>query len=395
MNTYSIRVTLTKESQRKLQPKAMANAVRELAGENGEGGMFNSRAQRVAGWTLIADTPTWTHKQDPETGNYVNEEHLLLQYSHAAHQHKPLDVTRLLAKLAKNCTNPKCGRMTLTHVDGALYAPPEDADMSEVYDAVGYANCTIPEDWDSYFEHLYGLDDHIERVRLALEEGMRSGWVHRFSAVLFGPPGCGKSDVADSIAKALGDDAVIRYSATETTGAGAISDIMGREVLPRVVVIEEAEKADPKALDWLLAILDIRGEVRKVTARENVQRDAKMFAIATVNDMDLFETLRAGALASRFTTEVAFERPSRETLAAILRRELQKTTGGNEAWIAPCLDFCESISLTDPRQVMSHCLCGRDKWLDGSYVRMLANTSRRRETVLANATRVSTEGTVQ
>lgn len=398
MNTYEVKITLTKGSQRALQPKAMSNATRGLAGIDGEGGMWNSRQKRVAGWTLVADEPTWTHEvhEPDENGNTItNREHLLLRYSHPTQEHKPVSLTKHLMDLASNARNPKCGRMELTHVDGQLYAPPADSvDLSDAYDVVGYANCVIPEDWDSHFTHLYGLEDHIERVRLALEEGIRSGWVHRFSAVLYGPPGCGKSDVAESIAQALGDDAVIRYSATETTGAGAVSDILSREVLPRVVVVEEAEKADPKALDWLLAILDIRGEVRKVTARENVQRDAKMFAIATVNDMELFQTLRAGALASRFTTEVAFKRPSRETLAAILRRELAKTTDGNEAWIDPCLDYCESIDLTDPRQVQAHCLCGRDRWLDGSYVKMLANTTHNAETVLAKATKVNVDGTV-
>jgi hypothetical protein len=389
MHTLTIKVTLAKDSQRRLQAKAMANATREVLE------MFNTRQQRTSGWELTAAEPTWTHTQDRDTGNYHNQEHLLLTYSHAAHQHRPLDVARLLAKLASNCQNNKCGRMTLTHVDGALYAPSEDVtDAAEMYDAVGYANCTIPEDWDSHFTHLYGLESHIERVRRALEEGDKSGWVNRFSAVLYGPPGCGKSDIASCVGDALGEDAVVRYSATETTGAGGIKDIVERDVLPRVIIIEEIEKADPKALDWLLAILDIRGEVRKVTARENVQRDAKLFAICTVNDMELFRSMRAGALASRFVTKVAFKRPSREVLAKILTRELTKV-GGNLAWIDPCLDFCESIDLTDPREVTAHCLCGRDEWMDGSYAKMVAETSEYTETVLANATRVSVEGEVQ
>lgn len=375
MHTHTVQITLSKTYQRKPQDKALRNGLQGVLE------MFNTRQQKVAGWELIPAETIWTHK-DLANGDMEWQEHLLLTYSHAAHEHRQQDVTRLLAKLASNCENPKCGRWTLTHVDGGVYAPPADADMSDVYDAVGYANCVIPDDWEEHFTHLYGLDDHIERVRLALEAGMKSGWQHRFNAVLHGAPACGKSDVALSIAEALGPDAVVKYDATATTGAGAISDIVNRDVLPRVIIIEEIEKADPKGLSFLLAILDLRGEIRKVTARENIERDCKMFAICTVNDMELFESLAAGALASRFTTEVAFERPTREVLVKILVRELDKV-GGDHKWIDPCLDFCESQDITDPRQIIAHCVSGADKWMDGSYQKMVAATSRKRETVLA------------
>lgn len=375
MHTKAVTITLTKPAQRKLQDKALRNGLSALLES------FNTRAQKVNGWELVPAVDIWT-TEEQESGDKLYHENLVLTYSHAVNEHKPLDLTRLLHKLAVRCPQPLMGRWTLTYVDGSLYSAPEDEEMADVYDAVGYANCTIPDDWDTHFEHLYGLEDHIERIRCAIEAGQISGWQHRFNVALIGPPACGKSDLAASVKRALGNDAVIEYDATATTGAGAISDIMSREVLPRVLIVEEIEKADPKALDWMLAVLDLRGEVRKVTARENIERDCKMFAICTVNDEELFNSMRAGALSSRFSTPIFFNRPPRDVLVRILVRELDKV-GGDHAWIEPCLDFCEAQDMSDPRTITAHCLCGREKWLDGSYAKMVANTSRQRETVLA------------
>lgn len=380
MHEHTVEITLTKPAQRKLQAKALTNGLTALLDS------FNTRAQKVSGWELVATHADPGHEwwtEELENGDKLYHECLTLRYSHATNPHKQLDVTRLLHKLAVRCPQPVMGRWTLDTVDGYAYeTPAEEEVQGDLYDAVGYANCVIPEDWDENFTHLYGLGNHIERIRCALEAGMVSGWQHRFNCALIGPPACGKSDIAASVKRALGDDAVIEYDATATTGAGAISDIMSRETLPRVLIVEEIEKADPKALDFLLAILDLRGEVRKVTARENIQRDAKLFAICTVNNRELFEEMRAGALASRFSNKIVFKRPTRETLVRILVREVDKVDG-NHAWIEPCVDFCERLDITDPRMVTAHCLCGRDKWLDGSYAKMLAETSENTETVLA------------
>jgi len=134
-------------------------------------------------------------------------------------------------------------------------------------------------------------------------------------------------------------------------------------------------------LAWLLAALDIRGEIRKVTARANIQRDTKVFCIATVNNVKLFNQLMSGALASRFTRPIYFKRPSRETLAKILKREIDKVNG-DEAWIEPALNYCETAinadgtaGITDPRQVIAICLAGRDALLNGKYQQMLNDTS--------------------
>jgi MoxR-like ATPase len=166
----------------------------------------------------------------------------------------------------------------------------------------------------------------------------------------------------------------MEYDATATTAAGAIKDLSEREILPRVIVVEEIEKADEKALSFLLALCDLRGEIRKTTARATIQRDTKVLVVATVNDVPLFEKMLAGALASRFANKIWFKRPSRETLSRILVREIRKING-DPAWVSPALDYCEERGVTDPRQVIALALCGRDMLVSGAYQKMLSETS--------------------
>jgi hypothetical protein len=181
--------------------------------------------------------------------------------------------------------------------------------------------------------------------------------------------------MAESLREALGADAVIKYDGTALTGPGAIKDLTDREILPRIAIIEEIEKvAKDDALDFLLGIMDTRGEIRKVTARTNVQRDAKMFVIATVNDWDKFTKMRSGALASRFNQPLGFNRPSREQLALILMREIERIQG-NDEWIQPTLDYCDEQGITDPRRVVGIMVVGKDKLLTGEHQRRLRATS--------------------
>src|SRR5262249_2584881 len=204
---------------------------------------------------------------------------------------------------------------------------------------------------------------------------IQSDFANRFHCALVGPPGCGKSDICRTIRKTLGEDAVWELDATATTAAGIQKELAEAEILPRIIVVEEIEKAPESALQPLLALCDQRGEIRKVTARTHIVRDTRVLIIATINDYDLFRKLQAGALASRFSNVVWFKRPSREMRALILEREVTKVNGDSR-WITPTLDHCEEHSINDPRQIISLCLCGQDLWLNGEYAEMLRSTAR-------------------
>jgi hypothetical protein len=364
-------VVLTKPAQRRLREKAMMGNLTALVAAT------NNKSLAVSGWTLEAreDQP-WTVVDNPPTDEtpYTYNLHVVVTYT-GSKTPDAYALKSIVNSLALKSHQPSFGSWEVTELDGDEYTRPEfDNDTPTTDDMIGYADVDMPEDFSSYFSHLFGLDAHVSRVRKAIDAAMISGYRNRFHAALVGPPGCGKSDICESLRNALGYDAVMKLDATATTAAGAIKELSEREILPRIIVIEEIEKAPEAAMSFLLGVLDQRSEIRKTTARGTIQRDTKLLAIATVNDVALFRKLQAGALASRFPNTIFFKRPSRETLSLILTREVAKVDG-DAKWINPTLDYAEDHGIDDPRRVISLCLCGADAWLDGTYAKELDATS--------------------
>lgn len=269
-------------------------------------------------------------------------------------------------------------RWRVAAIDDRAYVAKEIQQLAiDPSEAIGYAPFEIPSDdlWITAFDHLYGLEDYIQIIKSTLEAAEMSGWQKRVNIALVGPPACGKSDICKSLKRLLGEESVLEFDGTSTTAAGAQQMLAEREELPRVMLIEEIEKAPEASLQWLLSVLDLRGEVRKTTARGNILRDVHMVGICTVNNDELFERLASGALASRFSMPLYFNRPSRDILYKILNREVRQI-GGDIAWIEPTLTFAEEMDISDPRKIIAYCLTGREKLLDGSYQAMLRRVMR-------------------
>lgn len=339
----------------------------------------NNRGLAAKGWSMDTDASqdSWHGETTPddERYRYLYRATIVIENNSPKAPGK-YEFPAILRTLATKTQQPAYGSWTLATVDGEAYLPiADDEELSaSVNDAlIGYAEVVIPDEFEANFDHLYGLEPHIARVKAALLAGTSSNWRNRFHAALVGPPGCGKSDICGTLKSILGEDAVMEFDATATTAAGAIKELTERDVLPRVLIVEEIEKADEKALTFLLALMDLRGEIRKTTARATIQRDTKLFVIATVNNVALFEHIAAGALASRFSNKIGFRRPSRDTLAMILQREVAKVEG-DVRWIGPTLDYAEERGITDPRQIIALCLCGADMWLTGEYAKMMEAT---------------------
>jgi hypothetical protein len=268
------------------------------------------------------------------------------------------------------------GGWAVTLVDGKPYSAADAAEKNLSGD-VGYAPIIMPENFETHFSHLYGLDAQIARLKSALSLAISDGFRHRFHCALIGPPGCGKSDTCLSLMKAVGEDSVMQFDATSTTMAGAQKELAEREEMPRVMLIEEIEKVMQDASSaWLLSVLDLRGEIRKTTARSNILKDTRVFCVATVNDFETFKRLNFGALQSRFMHKIFYQRPSRELLERIIQREIQTIKGGRSEWCAPTLDYCEEAGISDPREVIAIALCGGDALLDGTYQEYLRKTSK-------------------
>jgi AAA domain (dynein-related subfamily) len=257
-------------------------------------------------------------------------------------------------------------------VNGEEWSAPSDPASGDgtATEVVAYSPVLLPGNSLEYFAHLYDRDAQIGIVMSALEAAIESDWRNRFHCVLYGPPACGKTELCAVIQTMLGDDAVWRIDCTATTQAGLTKQLDETEELPRIIIAEEIEKADPDALRVLLGLLDTRGEVRKVTARHNIRKECRVLMLATVNDIEKFEGLMAQALSSRFAHKVYCPRPGRELLEKILGRKVT-LINGNPKWIAPTLDYMEHVKSYDPRRAIALCLSGRDRWLDMTYWKML------------------------
>jgi hypothetical protein len=221
---------------------------------------------------------------------------------------------------------------------------------------------------------LYGVGAQIRTVLSNIKRAHDTDGRSRNHGVLYGHAGCGKTTTLLALEAMFGPGSVLRLDATSTTRAGIeklfFSDL---PVIPPLVFMEEAEKADPEALKVWLGALDDRGEIRKVNFRVNQLREVKVLFICTVNNKTLFDKMmgsdgsEAGALSSRCVSQIYFPRPSDVVLRQILLKEVHRN-GGEEAWINPCILMAQELGVTDPRIVRSY-LAGGERLLDGSYQR--------------------------
>lgn len=372
-------VRLTKPAIRSLQEDKVALQMEAIiAGA--------ATAQRTArGWRLTVQRNGSLYERAYEqassangyTGRYIY--HVALQAvcePQTARKGLEAEFLGIVSTVSKFAGTQAGGGWLVTLVDGKPYNEAEAVEARGLTSDIGYAPIEMPLDFESYFSHLYGLESQIAIVKAAMNRAIANNFTKRYHVALIGPPGCGKSDLSQSVKRAIGEDSVMEFDATSTTMAGAQKELAEREELPRVLIIEEIEKipADSNAA-WLLSVLDLRGEIRKTTARTNILKQTRVFCIATVNDYETFSKMNYGALPSRFMNKVFFQRPSRELLRRIVLREIESVQGRVE-WTDPTLDYAEQAHITDPREVIAIALCGGDDLLNGSYQRHLLATAK-------------------
>jgi MoxR-like ATPase len=228
---------------------------------------------------------------------------------------------------------------------------------------------TLPDNYASFFDHIYDREAQIREVLASIATARETDMEVRNHLLLYGPPGCGKTEICLSIWKMFGDLAVKRLDATATTKAGAEKLLLEMDAIPPIVILEEAEKVNEGNLPWLLGILDDRGEIIKTNARVgSVSRPAKCLVIVTVNNIQKFRSFHEGALCNRFSVPLYCPMPDRALLRRILEREVVRIPDGNPAWIDPALDFALDVEKTyQARRIKAIMTNGRDRLLDGSY----------------------------
>lgn len=229
-----------------------------------------------------------------------------------------------------------------------------------------------------FYKHLYGLDAQISVLLSALQAAGDSGMENRFHTLLWGDPGCGKTEILEATARLLQSIGVnhLLLDATSTTEAGMRKSLLDQDAeIPSVILIEEIEKVVEASMRWLLGIMDVRGRISQANFRKTASRRVPAIVIATANDMQQLGKMMYGALRSRFQHEVYCPRPSREVLRMILEREVGKLSKGDPRWIDPALKYCyDERKITDPRKIIPVCLCGKDKLFDGTYQKALEAT---------------------
>lgn len=348
-------IEIMKGSQKRLNPDKLKTHVQKIMDRSMGGG----RLQK--GWKCEIGNDSWmTPKYQGGEYKYL----LKLVYTCAPKRERTADALRvdrdnIIKVIGTAGAQPG---WTVAFIDGKV----ADAADDRLPRAVGYVPVEVAPNWQDEFKHIYERDAQIEIIMSAIQAGITSDFQDRFHCALIGDPACGKTETLRCVKKVLGEEAVMEYDATATTQAGAIQDLDSREELPRVLIVEEIEKTDEQSLRWLLSVMDHRAEIRKVTARTNIQRETKMLTLATVNDYKLFRKIMFGALASRFTYHLHFPKPDRALLQRILEREVARV-GGKKAWIKPTLDYAVKQKIFDPRKITAVCLCGKDQLLSGEY----------------------------
>src|SRR5690606_192688 len=232
----------------------------------------------------------------------------------------------------------------------------------------------------NWFDELYGLEHQINVIYRSIKALNDSNLQHRHHCICYGPPACGKSQTLLAFANMLGEDErnYIKLDATNMTTAGVTKLLMEADELPSVLILEEAEKIQsPHLLSWLLGVMDARGEIRRINFRTGPQaRNVRMLVLATANNIKEFRKLLAGALASRFSHEIYFPRPSREVLYKILEREIKKIDGDMK-WADKALEFAyDELGIHDPRKILPIALDGKEALMDGSYQESIRKTRR-------------------
>lgn len=336
-------------------------------------------AGNVTGWEYDFKEKGEERNAIPKPSGYEWIRTVVLKRYKGNEQLNAKQLQTIVARIKTNGNTQKGGgkKYPITVVDESEVPKIKSSQEGRVHTYDGYMEVNTIR--GTHFDHIYERESQIEIVLSAINAALVSQMANRYHCVLFGEPACGKSEILLSVGRMLGvdGDQYLKLDATSTTEAGIKKHLLEVDRIPPVLIIEEIEKTEEKTLRWLLGILDTRGEVRNLNARTGAQqRSVPMLCLATVNDMEKFEGMLAGALASRFSQEIYCPRPTKLIMQRILEREVARVNGKPE-WIPPTLAYCCDLNhIFDPRKVIPVCLCGRDALLDGSYQRHLEAVKR-------------------
>jgi hypothetical protein len=226
------------------------------------------------------------------------------------------------------------------------------------------------------FDDLYGKSEAVSIVMSALSLYNMTNGRSRVSNLICGGPASGKSEILNRFEQMLGRENVLRVNSETSTKAGIENEILNYPGnLPPVLMLEEIEKTQSD-LSWLLGILDGRGELIKVTAKEGMQRRRVPFiCIATCNSLKKLEQMHSGSIASRFSNKIFIKDIDSSTMYQILLNKLKQIPNYDPCWIEPAIECCRQTGEFSIRRAEAILLCGQERLMDGSYQATLRATS--------------------
>lgn len=372
------KLTLHTERERRSSPEALNDqlsfiAKRALAGNRGRGWDFEVGSINIQESTnshcswIISSSIRFYRKIDVSLDRLERQTSDILEWASAAGHNARFGKRPWIADGPKQQSKPVVEEL-LSEDETSSF------DSDEAYIPLHEAGTIKP---SAFYNHLYGLDSQIAILLSALQAASDSNMVNRFHTLLFGSPGCGKTEILQSTAKLLKKLGVnyLILDATSTTEAGMRKNLLDEDKQPpEVLLIEEIEKVPEASLRWLLGIMDVRGTISQANYRKTASRKVPAIVLATANDIEQLKRMMYGALHSRFQHEVYCPRPNREVLSKILKREVLKVSG-DDRWIEAALTFCyDENKTTDPRKIIPVCLCGKEELLTGIYQDHLRKT---------------------
>ena len=165
-------VEFEKPAQRQLRDKVIASNLTALLAST------NNKSLAVRGWTINAeynDSPCWHRSDNPNDDGHIYTLFVRVDFAREdGHAPGKTELSAIVRTMATRASQPAFGKWTLARVDSDGYVPVAEDDIDANIGDIGYTETDIPEDWDAYFNHLFGLGSHIKRVRKALEAGMSS-----------------------------------------------------------------------------------------------------------------------------------------------------------------------------------------------------------------------------
>lgn len=228
------------------------------------------------------------------------------------------------------------------------------------------------ENWQQHFQQFVNLDSQLELIMSAVETAIGTQFTDRCHALVYGPPGCGKSEVLRTLCNLIGQHHAKFFHAPSLTKAGAEEYLLSENECASIIVLDELDKAPPDVGTAWLQLMSDSPEMNKTDARNGHRsRERRVLVIAAVNDPERLSKRLSSALFDRLALRVFFPPPTPADLQRILEAEADRS-GIDRRCVTEVLRYAGNVEgIKQLRSLVGLLRAGRNRWLDGQYAQHL------------------------